>query len=55
MDIVLSKCIQIMNHVLCDANLNIEEIDEVVMVGGVTRMPIVRQTVRNYFGGKVRI
>jgi molecular chaperone HscA len=36
--------------VLRDASLSIEEIDNIVMVGGSTRMPIVRQAVEAYFG-----
>src|SRR4029077_20007940 len=35
---------------LADAGLNPEELDEVVLVGGVTRMPIVREFVREFFG-----
>ncbi|MDI7276741.1 MAG: molecular chaperone DnaK, partial [Anaerolineae bacterium] len=33
-----------------DAKLQIGDIDEVVLVGGQTRMPLVQETVRKYFG-----
>ncbi|HVV68277.1 MAG TPA: molecular chaperone DnaK [Gammaproteobacteria bacterium] len=35
---------------LKDANLKISEIDEIILVGGQTRMPKVQETVRNFFG-----
>ncbi len=35
---------------LADAKLKPEEIDEVVLVGGTTRTPLVRKTVQDYFG-----
>jgi molecular chaperone DnaK len=35
---------------LADANLSVSEIDEVILVGGMTRMPAVRDTVRELFG-----
>ncbi|WP_265570304.1 molecular chaperone DnaK [Sphingomicrobium nitratireducens] len=37
---------------LKDAGMKVEEIDEVVLVGGMTRMPMVRETVEKYFGKK---
>ena len=33
-----------------DAGLSAAEIDEVVLVGGMTRMPKVIETVKNFFG-----
>jgi Fe-S protein assembly chaperone HscA len=35
---------------LADAELKPEEIDEVVLVGGTTRTPLIRRTVQEYFG-----
>ncbi len=40
---------------LADAKLDAKDIDEVVMVGGMTRMPLVLQTVEKYFGKKPNI
>ena len=37
---------------LKDANLTPQQIDEVVLVGGATRMPIIQQLVKNLLGGK---
>lgn len=35
---------------LKDAGLTVEDIDEVILVGGQTRMPLVATTVKNFFG-----
>ncbi|MBI5135536.1 molecular chaperone DnaK [Candidatus Uhrbacteria bacterium] len=40
---------------LADAKLSMKEIDEVVMVGGMTRMPLVLKTVEELFGKKPNI
>lgn len=40
---------------LADAGLAVEKIDEVVMVGGMTRMPLVLQTVEKFFGKKPNV
>src|SRR3989338_8235367 len=40
---------------LSDANLDVKNIDEVIMVGGMTRMPLVLQTVEKFFGKKPNI
>jgi molecular chaperone DnaK len=37
---------------LADAHLTPQEIDEVVLVGGTTRTPLIRATVQQYFGRK---
>ncbi len=37
---------------LADAKLSVSDINEVVMVGGMTRMPLVLQTVEKFFGKK---
>ncbi|MFU8826905.1 MAG: molecular chaperone DnaK [Brevefilum sp.] len=40
------------NAAIKDANLKVEQIDEVVLVGGATRMPMVQDLVRDLTGGK---
>lgn len=35
---------------LMDAGLSVRDIDEVVLVGGMTRMPLIQQRVRQFFG-----
>lgn len=46
----VDRSIQPCLNVLRDANLTKEQIDEVILVGGMTRMPLIQQTVKNIFG-----
>ena len=39
--------------VLEDADLSKSEIDEIVLVGGSTRIPKIQQLVKEFFNGKV--
>jgi molecular chaperone DnaK len=39
-----------MKKALADAGITASEIDEVILVGGMTRMPKVRETVKDFFG-----
>ena len=41
-----------MKQALNDANLKINDIDEVVMVGGSSRIPNIQEIVSNVFNGK---
>jgi molecular chaperone DnaK (HSP70) len=36
-----------------DADIKKDEIDEIVLVGGSTRIPKIQQLVKDYFNGKV--
>ncbi len=49
----IAKTIQCCNNALQDADISINEIDEVIMVGGSTRIPLVKNAVGNFFGRKV--
>jgi molecular chaperone DnaK len=49
-DDILQKTISPCKQALDDAGLRSSEIDEVVLVGGSTRIPKVQQMVRNFFG-----
>jgi molecular chaperone DnaK len=40
---------------LADANLKTSDIEEVILVGGMTRMPLVQKTVEEFFGKKPNI
>src|SRR6185436_2424850 len=40
------------DQALKDANLKVEDIDEVILVGGMTRMPLVQKRVEEFFGKK---
>ncbi|PCJ23239.1 MAG: Fe-S protein assembly chaperone HscA [SAR86 cluster bacterium] len=46
---LVSKTINTCRRVLRDASLSVEDIDNIVMVGGSTRMPVVREAVAKYF------
>lgn len=50
----VEKTIEKIKEVLVEAKLNTSQIDEVLMVGGTTRIPLVREEVSEFFSGKVR-
>ncbi len=47
---LLNRTIKPMEAALKDAGINASQIDEIVMVGGMTRMPKVNEIVKNFFG-----
>ena len=49
-DELIQKTIKPVEACLKDAKLDAHDIDEVIMVGGMTRMPKVVETVKNFFG-----
>ena len=49
----VEKTVDCCRQALKDASLGIGDIDEVVMVGGSTRVPMVKQSVSNYFNREV--
>jgi molecular chaperone DnaK len=49
-DAILQRTIEPCKQALADAGLDPSKIDEVVLVGGSTRIPKVREMVRNFFG-----
>jgi len=51
-DDLLQETLQHIDTALKDAGLTKDEIDEIVMVGGSTRIPKVQQLVSDYFNGK---
>ncbi len=50
---LVAKTIQCCNNALQDAALTINEIHEVIMVGGSTRIPLVKKMVGDFFGRQV--
>merc|ERR1712134_70629 len=46
------SCMDPVKKVLDDGDLTKDEVDEIVLVGGSTRIPKVPQLVKEYFGGK---
>jgi molecular chaperone DnaK len=51
-DDLLQETLQHIDTALKDAGLSKDEIDEIVMVGGSTRIPKVQKLVSDYFNGK---
>ena len=49
----VEKTITCCTKALDDAKLNVKEIDEIVMVGGSTRIPLVKSTVSSFFQKKI--
>ena len=49
----INKTIVCCKNVLADANLGIEDIEEVIMVGGSTRVPLVKREVGEFFKRKL--
>ncbi|TMI89676.1 MAG: Fe-S protein assembly chaperone HscA [Bacteroidetes bacterium] len=50
---LVDKTIQCCKNALADAQLTSKDIDEVIMVGGSTRVPLVKESVSKFFGRKV--
>ncbi len=49
-DDLVQKSLKPVEQCLKDAKVSKSEITDIVMVGGMTRMPLVQQTVKNFFG-----
>lgn len=50
---LVEKTLEPCKKALADAKLSVGDIQEIVMVGGMTRMPLVQQTVEKFFGKKL--
>src|SRR5690606_14859731 len=46
---LVDRCIDICKGTVTDAQLDPDEIDDVVLVGGMTRMPLVQRSVAEFF------
>lgn len=49
-DPIIQRCKHPMEQAIKDAKLSKKEIDKIILVGGPTRMPVVRKFVEDYFG-----
>ncbi|MDO8529647.1 MAG: molecular chaperone DnaK [bacterium] len=49
---LVEKTLEPMKKALADAKFETKDINEIIMVGGMTRMPLVQQTVEKFFGKK---
>ncbi len=47
---LVERTIEPMQNALSDAKLKTSDIDEIILVGGQTRMPLVQETVKRFFG-----
>ncbi len=47
---LINETIKITDQALRTANMSIENLDEIILVGGMTRMPKVQETIRIFFG-----
>lgn len=47
-----SRCLETVERVLKDAKLKTTDVEDVVLVGGSTRIPAVQALLTEYFGGK---
>ena len=50
---LFSKCIPPIEQALKDADLKVTDINEVVLVGGSSRIPKIQEMIKNYFGDKI--
>ena len=51
-DPIFKRTIEPINRLLTDAKMSKNDIDEIVLVGGTTRIPRVQELLSNYFNGK---
>ncbi len=49
-DEYIKKSIEVTKQVISDAGMQVSDIDEVILVGGQTRMPAIQEAVKNLFG-----
>jgi molecular chaperone HscA len=47
---LINKTIECCKNVIADSKIQLENLDEILMVGGSTRMPLISKYVSNYFG-----
>ncbi len=52
---LVDRSIAITRRALADADLRVEDLDRVLLVGGMTRMPLVRERLRALFGDRIEI
>jgi len=50
--LLFKKCLNCVEKVLKDSKISKSEIDDIVLVGGTTRIPKMQQLLKDYFGGK---
>jgi molecular chaperone DnaK len=51
---LVDRTLPLIERALADARLSPEDVQEVILVGGQTRMPLIRKTIADFFGKKPR-
>jgi molecular chaperone DnaK len=46
----IDRSIELVKQTLAEKNLKISDINEIIMVGGQTRMPAIQEAVKKFFG-----
>ena len=49
-DDLIKETVRITSEALADADVSLDELDEIILVGGMTRMPKVQEAIRVFFG-----
>ena len=49
---LFQKCLDCVENVLMDSNISKSQVDDIVLVGGTTRIPKMQKMLQDYFGGK---
>jgi len=52
---LIAKTFESVKKALSDANMSVKDIEEIIMVGGMTRMPLVLKKVEEFFGKKPNV
>ena len=52
---IFSKCIKILNETIKESKISKNEIDEIVLVGGSSRIPKIQEMIKQSFGKKTKI
>ena len=52
---IFSKCIKILNKTIKESKISKNEIDEIVLVGGSSRIPKIQEMIKQSFGNKTKI
>ncbi len=53
-DDLVTRVVGLVQHVLEDRNLTVDDIDDVILVGGATRTPLLRKRITSFFGKEPR-
>lgn len=52
---LFTSCMDTVRHVLKDANVTVDQVNDVVLVGGSTRVPAIQEMLVELFGGRIEL